>query len=197
MTAHPGSPGAGGRHGGTVGCGEWPAAVPPAAAGAQAEALYAQWRVSIDPQVVRWFGKIAVCVDDWHKQVFVYFDLPYTNAYTESFNRFIKDTNRFGRGYGFKVLRSRLLFNNITKHIEWPKIRGRGKAKAAGASTGSAPSAGANRWGFTDSFMASAVGHRRAVEAPTSDDADELRKYLCYGASIPKTCELLEQGYFE
>ncbi|MBX7259478.1 MAG: ISL3 family transposase [Candidatus Hydrogenedentes bacterium] len=162
-----------------------------------AEALFRQWKASIDPQVARWFTKVGVAVDDWHPQVFVYFDLAYTNAYTESFNRFIKDTNRFGRGYGFAVLRSRLLFNNITKHVEWPKIRGRATGGGAGSGTGAGAGTGAGRWGFTDSFMAPTVAAARVAMAPTPEHESNGQRYLWYGASIPKTCELLEAGYFE
>jgi len=162
-----------------------------------AEALFAQWKTTIDPTVARWFNGIAKCVDDWHKQVFVYYDLPFTNAYTESFNRFIKDTNRFGRGYSFPVLRSRLLFNNIAKSIDWPKIRGRSTGKSAARPQVSVGSSGSSRGAFTEGFMAPSVVAKRVLTVPTPVIPADDEPFLWYGASIPKTCELLEAGFFE
>jgi len=168
---------------------------------ATAEALYAQWKkAGIDPQVAGWFKSMVYSVDNWHKEVFNFFDMRYTNAYTESFNRFIKDTNRFGRGYDFPVLRSRLLYNNIAKHIEWPRIRPKGNGQGAARAPVTAPIVAppsAGSWGFTDAFMAPPVRRQRAIEVPTTEELVESPTYLWYGASIPIICDLLEQGYFE
>lgn len=47
--------------------------------------------------------------------MFAYFDHGrYTNARTESFNGRIKDVQRDGHGYGFEILRAKLLFKPET-----------------------------------------------------------------------------------
>ena len=49
-------------------------------------------------------------VDQWHKEIFNWFDHTYTNAATEAINGLIKITNRNGRGYAFEVLRHKLIY---------------------------------------------------------------------------------------
>ena len=51
-------------------------------------------------------------VDNWHTEIFNYFDNRYTNAITESLNRVSKEISAIGRGYNFKVLRAKILYRN-------------------------------------------------------------------------------------
>lgn len=57
------------------------------------------------------FIDCAKAVSNWREEIFTYFDKRLTNAYTESFNRLIRDMNRGGRGYSYDALRAKLLFN--------------------------------------------------------------------------------------
>lgn len=52
---------------------------------------------------------LITAMGNWSGPVFNYFDYRVTNAYTESVNRLIADSNRLGRGYSFDVLRTRML----------------------------------------------------------------------------------------
>ena len=140
---------------------------------ADAEALYAQWKASIDPTVQRWFGGVASTVDKWHRQIFDFFDLRVTNGYTESFNRFVKDTNRIGRGYTPERLRNRLLFNEHAQKIEWLKLRPRGTSQCGSATGADGTSGGAGSWGLTDAFAVPSVSRQRPVGRPTFEGDGE------------------------
>lgn len=49
-------------------------------------------------------------VNNWHSEIFNYFDYPYTNAITESINNLIKSIEKAGRGYTFDVIRAKILY---------------------------------------------------------------------------------------
>lgn len=60
-------------------------------------------------------AKIQKTVEEWETYIFNYFDYPFTNAFTESANRWIKDDNRTLRGCSFKTARARLLFGTYLR----------------------------------------------------------------------------------
>jgi len=76
---------------------------------ADAEVMFAKWRKSIPKSVKLEFDAVAATVDNWHEQVFAYFDHQYTNAITEAANGLIKEVNRGGRGYTFENMRAKAL----------------------------------------------------------------------------------------
>lgn len=64
------------------------------------------------PELVRnAFSDIPSAFSNWGNEIFNYFDLGLTNAYTESLNSIIRKIDQSGRGYSFEVLRAKLLFN--------------------------------------------------------------------------------------
>lgn len=75
---------------------------------ATAERLFEAWQANI-PASVPEFRKVAKTINDWHAEVFAYFDHRYTNAYTEAANGLIKIASRAGRGYRFEAIRARAL----------------------------------------------------------------------------------------
>jgi transposase len=76
---------------------------------ADAEARFLAWRGTIDHSVMLEFSRVARTVQEWRKEIFAYFDAPFTNAYTEAENGLIKMANRLGRGYSFKNIRAKAL----------------------------------------------------------------------------------------
>jgi transposase len=76
---------------------------------ADAEQRFDAWKASIPDSVKAEFAPLGETVENWRKQVFNYFDYRFTNAYTESRNRLMKDFNRVGRGYDFYRLRAKAL----------------------------------------------------------------------------------------
>jgi len=76
-----------------------------------AREAYMDWQRSLTPEMVKAFQPLITAVGNWSRQIFSYFDHPVTNAYTESLNRLIADSNRLGRGYSFDVLRTRMLLS--------------------------------------------------------------------------------------
>lgn len=76
----------------------------------EAEEAYLNWKMKISSQIMRHFSDLVRAVDNWHLEVFNYFDCHVTNAYTESANNQIKHIYKQGRGYSFDVLKARVLY---------------------------------------------------------------------------------------
>jgi hypothetical protein len=57
-----------------------------------------------------YFKQLIKAMTNWEKEIFSYFNMPISNAYTESLNNLIKVTNKIGRGYSFEALRAKILF---------------------------------------------------------------------------------------
>lgn len=80
----------------------------------QAIETYRLWLEDIKqaPDLVKQaFSEIPKAFTNWGNEIFNYFDLGLTNAYTESLNSIIRKIDQSGRGYSFEVLRAKLLFN--------------------------------------------------------------------------------------
>ena len=76
---------------------------------------------------------------NWGDYVFNYFDYPYTNAFTESSNRRVKDIQREGRGGDFKTVRAKMIFGtlqrralNSTREMEPSHAKRQGTPRAKG-----------------------------------------------------------------
>lgn len=63
-----------------------------------------------------WF-ELVQAMTNWEDEVFAYFrhEERFTNAYTESMNRVIRDLDRSGRGYSFEALRAKVLYGQEFK----------------------------------------------------------------------------------
>ncbi len=76
---------------------------------ADAEVRFEAWKATIPASVKTEFGDLAKTVENWREEIFTFFELPFTNAYTESRNRLVKDLQREGRGYSFERLRAKAI----------------------------------------------------------------------------------------
>lgn len=85
----------------------------------QATTYYKEWKSSISRDM-KPFMEVASIIDNWHTEIFNYFDHFVTNAFTESRNNTIKEIEKHGRGYSFEVLRAKVLFG--TKATVKPKF---------------------------------------------------------------------------
>jgi transposase len=73
---------------------------------------YMAWWASVPLELKPTFAEMNKTIHAWKREIFNYFDHPYTNAVVESLNRNIKDKNRDGRGYSFDVLRAKMLYGS-------------------------------------------------------------------------------------
>jgi transposase len=76
---------------------------------------YDQWQKTIPQEkeykpLQRNCSKIEGAIRDWGEYIFNYFDYPFTNAFTESANRRIKDDNRDLRGCSFETAQDRIIY---------------------------------------------------------------------------------------
>jgi hypothetical protein len=78
-----------------------------------AEAAYFDWREKIPAKFGFAFREILKAFDNWHREIFNYFDYKVTNAFTESTNNLVKTLQRTGRGYSFEVIRAKVLYKNF------------------------------------------------------------------------------------
>ncbi len=79
----------------------------------EAEEAFEEWVRSIPPEYAESFGQVARMVNKHHQNIFNYFDLKITNAFTEASNGLMKLANRMGRGYSFEITRGRYLYSKI------------------------------------------------------------------------------------
>ena len=89
---------------------------------------YDAWLKRLTPQIEPYFEPLTKAMENWHEEIFSYFDLmpnPVTNAYTECLNGIINKINRDGRGYKFDVLRAKILFSEGTHKVVTPKFNRR------------------------------------------------------------------------
>jgi transposase len=140
---------------------------------ASAEAEARAWLTRIDPIVAKEFREASVALRNWWQEIFAWYDFPVTNAYTESFNRLVKDANRMGRGYSFDVIRAKLLFDKEARKTTTGVIRKR-----------------VRREKITMDFM------DFATESPTQYEFVIEERKVEYGPHIPTLCDLLESGHF-
>lgn len=70
---------------------------------------FEEWKSSI-PDDFKEFKDIRKTFTNNKKEIFNYFDRPFTNAYTESINNVIKQVEKNGKGYSFEVLRAKVLY---------------------------------------------------------------------------------------
>lgn len=89
----------------------------------EAKKAYDDWANSLPLSVNRAFRPLRTAMENWHKEVFTYFDSRFTNAYTECLNGIAKVTNRTGRGYSFDVIRFKLLFAHDKRKLAKPSTR--------------------------------------------------------------------------
>lgn len=75
----------------------------------EAEQYYSEWQRSI-PKELPGFRYICSTVRRSRREIFNYFDAPYTNAFVEGLNRAIRFIADQGCGYDFEVLRGKVLF---------------------------------------------------------------------------------------
>jgi transposase len=83
---------------------------------AAAEGAFEEWKVQFAD--IPEFVKLGKTVDNWHKEVFAYFDTGLTNAFTEAANGILKIANRLGRGYSIDVLRARIVNRNPAREAD-------------------------------------------------------------------------------
>lgn len=110
--------------------------------GAAARALYKQWERSLptpteNKLLHKKFKKIVTAMTNWGQFIFNYFDHRYTNAFTESSNRKIKDDNRALRGCHFKTARERAVFGTfIRKRLQEAREQERDHIKPRSSNNG-------------------------------------------------------------
>lgn len=88
-----------------------------------AELAYQNWQINMKPEIRCFFSELERAIENWHHEIFNYFDCRITNAFTESANNFIKSIARHGRGYSFEVLRAKTLFTNAEHKLKPKSFR--------------------------------------------------------------------------
>lgn len=83
-----------------------------------AENAFAVWMDDLNAQsdlIREAFSSLTTFMFNWREYIFNYFDYRATNAYTESFNAYLKQIYRNGRGYSFPAIRAKVLYGKLDK----------------------------------------------------------------------------------
>jgi transposase len=75
----------------------------------------ADWRMKFPPELREDFKELLSSFRDWEEFIINFFDHRYTNAFTESSNRLIKDIVRETRSCDFDTLRARVIFGTTVR----------------------------------------------------------------------------------
>lgn len=76
---------------------------------AEAYERYAEFECVLTSEVKRYYEPLITSIQNWHEEIFAYFDQPITNAYTESLNSMIRHIDRLGRGHSFETIRAKVI----------------------------------------------------------------------------------------
>jgi transposase len=80
---------------------------------------YRSWLKRLPPELRKDFEELLSAFKNWGDYIFNYFDHRFTNAFTESSNRLVKDILRETRGCGFETLRSKVIYGTwVKKQLE-------------------------------------------------------------------------------
>lgn len=139
----------------------------------QARRAAEAWLNSIPDELQRYFRHASVALRSWWDEIFAYYDVPITNAYTESVNNVAKEMNRMGRGYSFDVIRARFLYDDEARADTRQTIRKKPRKAPL------APSSDLRT--FTTLSGA----------APAQED-----QIIEYGPSLAALARLLREGHF-
>ena len=85
----------------------------------QASAEFDRWRASFSEIMASYFGPAVKYIKPWREEIFRYRKAKDTNAISEVKNFTVHLLNTMGRGYGFEVLRARLLWADHCKPKHW------------------------------------------------------------------------------
>ncbi len=129
------------------------------------------WANSIPAELEPFFKDARGALLSWRAEIFRYYDVQITNAYTESINNIAKEMNRMGRGYSLDVIRARLLYNDEARKDTRQTIRK--KLRRTAEPTGS-------EWAFCGLNI---------------EPSEEI-KTIEYGPSLITLARLLREGYF-
>jgi transposase len=74
---------------------------------------YRRWLLKFPLELREDFKELLTAFRNWEEYIFNYFDHRYTNAFTESSNRLVKDIQRETRSCEFKTLRARVIYGTM------------------------------------------------------------------------------------
>lgn len=140
-----------------------------------AESLYDKWMAGIPDDLLPYFSKLTTAVENWHLEIFNYFDQTprLTNGPTENLNERIRKHYDNGSGYSFEVLRAKLLYGGAADVQEEKQTYPRTKKKQE-----------QRKQSENTSTFSTFPSSREETVAET--------EMLYFGSSIPKLIEMFD-----
>ena len=138
----------------------------------------AAWADSIPAELEPYFKEAKGELRSWWTEIFRYYDVTITNAYTESINNIAKEMNRMGRGYSLDVIRARFLYNDEARRDTRQTIRKKPRVK---------PEIPPPEWAF--------LGVDTSADARITQDGGEVQ-VVEHSPSLVTLARLLREGYF-
>lgn len=87
-----------------------------------AESTYDSWKSGIPGKIQPVFADLIDIIDNWHEEIFNYFDYKFTNAYTDSCKSLLNLMHSESRGFDFETLRLKFLFQQTAHELTEAKI---------------------------------------------------------------------------
>ena len=137
-----------------------------------------EWDAEFGGSIDWAFRETRTALHNWWEEIFNYYDIPISNAYTESVNNLAKGMNRMGRGYSFEVIRARLIYDSDARKDGRTVVRKK-KRQAISSSD--------------DVFTM----HKIAAQSQARYETVSSERSIEYGAYIPTLVRKLEAGEFE
>lgn len=135
------------------------------------------WSDRLSGDMELFFRETRNALHSWWDEIFHFYDVQISNAYTESVNNLAKTMNRMGRGYSFEVIRARLIYDNDTRKDTRTTVRKKVRKKVRSIDDG-------------------CVG--KVFSAPTDTYKTVIvEKTVEYGPYIPSIVKKLKAGGYE
>lgn len=80
----------------------------------KAEQFYKKWKEEMPAEISFAFAELVSMIDNWHHEIFNYFDYKVTNAFTESLNGRIKALQMSGRRFSLETIKGKIIFRNLS-----------------------------------------------------------------------------------
>jgi transposase len=132
------------------------------------------WMANLPAELRGFFRAVTSAVSVSRELILNYFDHRYTNAFTEAANGISKLLQKTGRGYGFEVMRVKLLYGKRARAIDVSSLD-------AGSPT-------------PPQMMGRATGSMALSFAALTETDDERK---ARGPSVEKVSALIDEGYYD
>ncbi|MBD3797462.1 MAG: ISL3 family transposase [Campylobacterales bacterium] len=136
---------------------------------------YAEFEAQLTKDIRHYWSDLTRAVENWHTEIFAYFDHPITNAYTEAMNSVIRHVDRMGRSYSFETIRAKMLYTKSIHKTKRPKMNKRHDMDIP-------------------TFMRKGDVMGRYIPSKVTSKQEEIKDEINYGVDMEKLVNEIKKG---